>query len=73
MTSGILFLGIKYTVGLRVTEEEEVRGLNMVEHGVEAYPEFAGVAGLSGVGLQNAAAPPQLQPRSAEGPAGGAR
>ena len=73
VTSGILFLAIKYTVGLRVTEEEEVRGLDMVEHGVEAYPEFAGVAGLSGVGLQNAAAPPQLQPQATEGPAGGAR
>jgi Amt family ammonium transporter len=33
----ILFLGIKYTIGLRVTEEEEITGLDITEHGNEAY------------------------------------
>ncbi len=40
LTSGILFLVIKYTIGLRVSEEEELRGLDVDEHGVEGYPYF---------------------------------
>jgi Amt family ammonium transporter len=40
ITSGILFLVIKYTVGLRVSEEEELRGLDIDEHGNEGYPYF---------------------------------
>ena len=36
----ILFLGIKYTIGLRVTEEEEIEGLDVTEHGNEAYTAF---------------------------------
>ena len=40
ITSGIMFLVIKYTVGLRVSEEEELRGLDIDEHGNEAYPYF---------------------------------
>ncbi len=40
LTSGLLFLVIKYTIGLRVSEEEELRGLDMDEHGVEGYPYF---------------------------------
>jgi Amt family ammonium transporter len=40
VTSGVLFLAIKYTVGLRVSEEEELRGLDLGEHGIEAYPNF---------------------------------
>jgi Amt family ammonium transporter len=27
--------------GLRVTEEEEIEGLDIGEHGMEAYPDFA--------------------------------
>ncbi len=51
-TSGVLFAVIKYTVGLRVSPEEEERGLDLGEHGVEAYPDFqpsptmAGIAGM---------------------------
>lgn len=36
----ILFFGIKMTVGLRVSEEEERRGLDIGEHGMEAYSSF---------------------------------
>ena len=39
-TTGILFLALKYTVGLRVSEAEEQRGLDIDEHGNEAYPYF---------------------------------
>ncbi|GIX42359.1 MAG: ammonium transporter [Leptospiraceae bacterium] len=33
----ILFLILKYTIGLRVPEEEEIEGLDTIEHGNEAY------------------------------------
>lgn len=36
----ILFLTIKYTIGLRVSEEEEIKGLDIGEHGMEAYSGF---------------------------------
>ncbi|MDY7097864.1 MAG: ammonium transporter [Pseudomonadota bacterium] len=39
--SAILWLALKYTLGVRPTEEEEVAGLDHAEIGVEAYPEFA--------------------------------
>ena len=28
------------TMGLRVSEEEEMKGLDITEHGMEAYPDF---------------------------------
>ncbi|MEC3965106.1 ammonium transporter [Flagellimonas halotolerans] len=34
----VLFI-LKKTIGLRVSEKEEVEGLDLHEHGVEAYPE----------------------------------
>ena len=34
----VLFLGIKAVLGLRVTPEEEIEGLDIAEHGNEAYP-----------------------------------
>ena len=40
ITAGILFTIIKKTVGLRVTEKEERRGLDMEEHGTESYHSF---------------------------------
>lgn len=36
----ILFYAIKKTVGLRVSREEELRGLDVGEHGMEAYAGF---------------------------------
>jgi ammonium transporter, Amt family len=38
--SGIVWAILKATVGIRVGEEEEALGLDKVEIGVEAYPEF---------------------------------
>ncbi len=40
VTGAICFLGIKYTIGLRVTREEELEGLDFGEHGNEAYHGF---------------------------------
>ena len=35
-----LFYAIKLTMGLRVTRDEEIRGLDIGEHGMEAYSGF---------------------------------
>ena len=37
----VIFSLVKATMGLRVTEEEEVEGLDLSEHGLEAYPDLA--------------------------------
>jgi Amt family ammonium transporter len=39
-TSTIVFRTLKATMGLRVSAEEELAGLDRVEHGASAYPEF---------------------------------
>ena len=36
----LLFLAIKHSIGLRVSEHEELRGLDIGEHGMEAYNGF---------------------------------
>lgn len=40
VTAGILFGAIKYTIGMRVSAEEEERGLDLLEHGLDSYPDF---------------------------------
>ena len=40
VTGYILFSAIKAVTGLRVTEEEEMEGLDYGEHGASAYPDF---------------------------------
>lgn len=40
VTMGLLFFTIKKTVGLRVSRDEELRGLDIGEHGMEAYAGF---------------------------------
>jgi Amt family ammonium transporter len=58
----IVFLAIKYTVGLRVSEEHELRGLDISEHGMFGYPErFIEVPG---------AEPEDLPPAPVPAPAG---
>lgn len=39
--SFIVFSLLKVTVGIRVSAEEEAEGLDIGEHGQEAYPDFA--------------------------------
>jgi len=45
VASVVLFTIIKYVTGLRVSEEEELTGLDLAEHGMEAYPELSGLGG----------------------------
>lgn len=40
ITSFIVWSVIKMAMGLRVTEEEEYEGVDLIECGMEAYPEF---------------------------------
>jgi len=40
VTSSITWLALKFTVGIRCGEEEEYKGLDVSEIGMEAYPDF---------------------------------
>ncbi|WP_339651813.1 ammonium transporter [uncultured Maribacter sp.] len=40
VTSGIILGVLKVTLGLRVSKEEEVEGLDIHEHGMDAYADF---------------------------------
>jgi ammonium transporter, Amt family len=54
------FLAIRYTVGLRVSEEDELRGLDISEHGMFGYPErFIDVPGAE---TGDVPAPPMTVP-----------
>jgi ammonium transporter, Amt family len=48
--SSIVWLIIKAVVGIRVSEEEEIEGLDIGEHGITAYPDFASTSSLMGHG-----------------------
>ena len=41
VVSLVAWLALKYTVGIRVSPEDELVGLDISEHGMEAYPGFA--------------------------------
>ena len=49
VTGFALFLGLKATMGVRASREDELVGLDVPEHGIEAYPQDAppAVAGAS--------------------------
>ena len=40
MTSFIIVFTLKKTIGIRVSEKEELEGLDAHEHGMDAYPDF---------------------------------
>jgi Amt family ammonium transporter len=39
--AGVIFYTLKKTVGIKVDEREEIEGLDINEHGMRAYPDFA--------------------------------
>ena len=41
IASGIIWSALKFTIGLRVDEDEELAGLDKTELGMEAYPDFS--------------------------------
>jgi ammonium transporter, Amt family len=63
LTSFALWYVLKRVVGIRVTEMEEVEGLDMVECGQQAYPEFTGAADVI-----TRTAPPNSGSKSAVAP-----
>lgn len=46
----LMFKAMSMTIGLRVSREEELEGLDITEHGAEAYPDFGGVTTAGSVG-----------------------
>lgn len=49
VTMTIVFWIIKHTIGLRVSEEEEIRGLDIMEHGLSsAYADFMPIPTVNG-------------------------
>jgi Amt family ammonium transporter len=44
VTSLVVWFILKMVMGIRVSEAEEIEGLDMVECGLQAYPEFTGSA-----------------------------
>jgi Amt family ammonium transporter len=47
--SYVTWMALKAAMGIRVSEREEMEGLDVGEHGMEAYPDFARVAPSSEV------------------------
>lgn len=45
ITAGALFMAIRATIGLRVSEQEEIDGLDVMEHGSPGYGHDPGVSG----------------------------
>jgi Amt family ammonium transporter len=41
VASAVVWFILKVAMGIRVSEEDEVNGLDMSELGMEAYPEFS--------------------------------
>ena len=41
VASGVVWFVIKATLGIRVSEEDEIAGLDSSELGMDAYPEFS--------------------------------
>lgn len=50
--TAIIGLAIKYTIGLRVSEDDEIGGIDLAEHGESAYDLHTGVGGGVKSGLQ---------------------
>ncbi|MDY7104628.1 MAG: ammonium transporter [Actinomycetota bacterium] len=48
VTTGIVFSVLKATIGLRVSEEEEMEGLDVLEHGAPGYSHDVVAGGVSG-------------------------
>lgn len=70
IASALAFLLIKATIGLRVSEEMETRGLDITEHGMFGYPErFIEVPGADSAGISLDATPASSGPAATTSPA----
>jgi len=59
VTTSIVWLVLKFTVGIRVSEEEEVLGCDSTEIGMEAYPDFQRVSIGGSTGISGYTAAPE--------------
>ncbi|OJJ17508.1 ammonium transporter [marine bacterium AO1-C] len=59
----LIFFLVKKSVGIRVSETEEIEGLDMHEHGMSAYPNFNVVATPVQAAVTETATQPVLQPQ----------
>ena len=48
----VILLCLKYTMGLRISEEEEAMGIDVSEHGGKAYGDASGTPSIKGLGAQ---------------------
>ena len=58
VTSGLVWLALKHTVGIRVSRAEELAGLDIGEHGNLAYPDFAPALPVEDLGAETLPAAP---------------
>ena len=66
LSSGLVWLVLKHTVGIRVSREEELAGLDIGEHGNVAYPDFASPASAGGFAPEEEPAAVRPAPVSCE-------
>ena len=59
VSSALIWLALKHTVGIRVTREEEMAGLDIGEHGNRAYPDFMPAVESIDYALEGALAVPE--------------
>ncbi len=62
VTSSIVWLVLKKTIGIRVSREEELAGLDIGEHGNVAYPDFAAAATIGEFASEEEGAKPVAVP-----------
>ena len=62
VTSSIVWLVLKKTIGIRVSREEELAGLDIGEHGNMAYPDFAAAASIGEFASEEGSARPAAAP-----------
>jgi len=65
--TAVIGLAIKYTMGLRLDEEDEVNGIDLVAHGESAYDLHSGTSGGSSSVLAAATAAPTSVKSASEG------
>ena len=63
----VIALAIKYTMGLRLDEEDEVNGIDLAAHGESAYDLHSGTSGAGGSVLAAATAAPSSTKSVSEG------
>ena len=71
VSSTLAWLLIKKTIGIRVTLEEEIAGLDIGEHGNSAYPDFATAAPITAPGNGNGEKVAAISPAEAPKPVSG--